>query len=223
MKRLIIETRISESIMSLIVLNLCLISNAQAQTLSVYDSLTESYAEVMLREENDNKVLAELLEPLLNQARGLRDDNETPESIYLVARIGFAYASTQGPLVVRRQARRSRDDIERALEVNPELLDGVAASYLGWLYIGLPGWPISIGDDERGRELLEQGIAVNPNSLTNNYYYTYTYYAAEDYHRMEAQLLKAKALTDPYNPLPKMEALILREIENGLRNVRSRL
>jgi Tfp pilus assembly protein PilF len=35
----------------------------------------------------------------------------------------------------------------------------------------LPGWPLSFGDEDKARELLQRALAINPLGVDPNYYY----------------------------------------------------
>jgi len=67
-------------------------------------------------------------------------------------------------------AKRARTALQKALEIDPNALDGSAYTSLGALYYKVPGWPIGFGDDKKARSYLEQALALNPDGIDPNYF-----------------------------------------------------
>ena len=56
-----------------------------------------------------------------------------------------------------------KEDLEQAIEIDPDF----AAAYdaLAQLYINVPGWPISIGDDDTALEYRQESVRLEPNNF----------------------------------------------------------
>ncbi|MCC7081529.1 MAG: hypothetical protein IT530_12720 [Burkholderiales bacterium] len=105
--------------------------------------------------------------------------------------IEASYAGAKGGLGALSLAKSARKSFEQALALNPDALDGSAYTSLGSLYYQVPGWPIGFGDDKKALELLQKGLAVNPNGIDPNYFYGDFLYRAGDYAGAEQALRKA--------------------------------
>jgi tetratricopeptide (TPR) repeat protein len=68
-------------------------------------------------------------------------------------------------------AKRARDILEQAYNLDPAKLDAGATTSLGVLYYRVPGFPIGFGDKAKARELLEQAVKLAPNGLDAWYFY----------------------------------------------------
>jgi tetratricopeptide (TPR) repeat protein len=68
-------------------------------------------------------------------------------------------------------AKRARDILEQAYNLDPAKLDAGATTSLGVLYYRVPGFPIGFGDKAKGRQLLEQAVKLAPNGLDAWYFY----------------------------------------------------
>src|ERR1700726_1393235 len=68
-------------------------------------------------------------------------------------------------------AKRARDILEQAYDLDPVKMDAGATTSLGVLYYRVPGFPIGFGDKARARQLLEQAVKLAPNGLDAWYFY----------------------------------------------------
>jgi tetratricopeptide (TPR) repeat protein len=93
-----------------------------------------------------------------------------------------------GALALARNARRS---LEQALAIDPSALDGSAYTSLGSLYYQVPGWPLGFGEEKKARELLQKGLALNPNGIDPNYFYGDLLFRTGDYAGAEKALRRA--------------------------------
>lgn len=80
-------------------------------------------------------------------------------------------AGAHGGLGALGIAKAARLDLEHALKIDPNALNGAAYTSLGTLYHKVPDWPISFGDDKRAEQLLRQALDVDPNDIDANYFY----------------------------------------------------
>lgn len=105
--------------------------------------------------------------------------------------IEASYAGAKGGLGALSSVKNAKRDFERALEINPEALNGSAYTSLGSLYYQVPGWPIGFGDDKKAQEFLKKGLAVNPNGIDPNFFYGDFLYRTGDLDNAERALQRA--------------------------------
>ena len=65
----------------------------------------------------------------------------------------------------------ARDLLLKAIEINPQAMDGSAYVTLGTLYYMAPKWPIGFGDEETAQKMLQTALKINPNGIESNYFY----------------------------------------------------
>lgn len=68
-------------------------------------------------------------------------------------------------------AKRARDILARAYEIDPDAANGGVAMSLAVLYYKVPGSPIGFGDDAKAGQLLRHALALDPDGLDANYFY----------------------------------------------------
>ena len=108
----------------------------------------------------------------------------------------------KGGLGALSLAKESKADLEHALEIEPEALNGSAYTSLGTLYFNVPGWPIGFGNDKKAEELLLKAIDLNPNGIDSNYFFGDYLIQEKRYQDAKTYLLKAKnAPPRPNRPL----------------------
>ncbi len=112
--------------------------------------------------------------------------------------IKSSYAGVKGGLGALSLAKSSRKDLEKAIEIDGDAMSGSAYTSLGTLYAKVPGWPLAFGDDNKAKELLEKGLAINPNGIDSNYFYAD--YLAEQKHYEQAEKYFLKAQQAPARP-----------------------
>lgn len=101
------------------------------------------------------------------------------------------YAGAKGGLGALSLAKQARDRLEAAVAIDGKVLEGSAYTSLGSLYSKVPGFPIGFGNDKKARELLEKGLALNPDGIDSNFFYGEYLYDHGDYARAMAHLEKA--------------------------------
>ncbi len=85
--------------------------------------------------------------------------------------IRSSYAGFAGGLGALKHVRHSKEALEKSLAIDSGALQGSAYTSLGVLYYQVPGWPISFGDDDKARELLQKALSINPEGIDPNYFY----------------------------------------------------
>jgi len=136
--------------------------------------------------------------------------------------IKSTYAGAKGGLGALSLAKASKADLEHALKIEPEALDGSAYTSLGTLYFNVPGWPIGFGNDKKAEELLLKALAINPKGIDSNYFFGDYLIQEKRYKDAKTYLLKAKnAPPRPNRPLA--DAGRQKEIAKALAIVNKKL
>lgn len=136
--------------------------------------------------------------------------------------IKSTYAGARGGVGALKFAKSSRADLERALELEPDALQGAAYTSLGTLFYRVPGWPLGFGDDDKAEALLLKAIAIAPDGLDSNYFYADYLIKQKRYAQARAHLLKAQA-APPRPNRPIADEGRQREITQALLAVAKKL
>ena len=95
--------------------------------------------------------------------------------------IESSYAGAKGGLGALGLAKEARGNLEAALKLNPNALDGSAYTSLGTLYYKVPRFPVGFGDHDKARQLLTKALELNPNGIDPNYFYGEFLYEEGEY------------------------------------------
>ena len=136
--------------------------------------------------------------------------------------IKSTYAGAKGGLGALSLAKSSKADLEAALAIDPQALDGSAYTSLGTLYYHVPGWPIGFGDDKKAEKLLLKALAINPDGIDSNYFYADYLIEKKRYQDARTYLLKAKNAAPRINR-PLADAGRQKEISQALYVVEQKL
>lgn len=136
--------------------------------------------------------------------------------------ITSSWAGAQGGLGALGKAKQSRSDLEKALQLDPDALQGSAYTSLAALYDRVPGWPIGFGDAKKADELLRQALLINPEGIDSLYFWGDHLAREGKYAEAKEALLKAQQAA----PRPGREladqgrqreiAALLKEVEHKL-------
>ena len=109
---------------------------------------------------------------LEKRAENFTHQNPTrPEALIWEGIVESSYAGARGGLGALALCKEARGNLEAALKLDPNALDGSAYTSLGTLYYKVPGFPLGFGDDEKAGKLLQKALALNPNGIDPNYFY----------------------------------------------------
>lgn len=125
--------------------------------------------------------------------RQLADQPDNPELLIWNGIILSSWAGAQGGLGALGKVKRARTLFERALQIDPEALQGSAYTSLGALYYQVPGWPIGFGDKAHAEALLQQALALNPEGIDSNFFWGDYLIGQKRYAEARAALLRAQA------------------------------
>lgn len=125
---------------------------------------------------------------------------QRPDDAALVTWQGIVYSTWAGTggFGALSRAKTARKAFERAIGIDGTALAGSAHTSLGVLYHEVPGWPIGFGDEDKAREQLERGLALNPDGIDSNYFLG-TWLMDQD-HPAEARVRLEHALRAPDRP-----------------------
>ena len=112
--------------------------------------------------------------------------------------IRSSYAGAKGGLGALSAAKAAKADLEQAMTLNADAMDGSAYTSLGVLFLNVPGWPVGFGDEEKGVELLKKGLELSPDGIDSNYFYAEYLFKHEAYD--EATRYLNRAMNAPSRP-----------------------
>lgn len=114
-----------------------------------------------------------------------------PEALIWEGIIESSYAGAKGGLGALSLCKEARGNLEAALKLDPNALNGSAYTSLGALYYKVPGFPVGFGDDEKAGKLLQKALQLNPNGIDSNYFYAEYLYEQGKYQEALQYLDKA--------------------------------
>ncbi len=132
------------------------------------------------------------------------------------------WAGARGGLGALSLAKESRKQLEAAIALDPEALQGSAYTSLGTLYFKVPGWPIGFGDSEKAEELLKLALAINPNGIDPNFFYG-EFLLEEDRYAESVAVLNKALQAAPRADRPIADAGRKAEIKEVLARARKEL
>jgi len=179
----------------------CTMLAAVPATAQTNDTLSDRLFTVLLTTTGDAARQAPL-SVLLNEAeQALEDDQANPERWYDVARIRFWHADTQSLAAALKQMKLARDEIEKGMTLDPEHGADQAKALLGYLYAGVPPWPISFRDRNKAEQLMLEALERQPRSVPNNYFYAYYLAATGEQDKAQPYLIASQHLLNEH-PAP---------------------
>jgi len=183
--------------------------------------LQERWAEVNYQLQGKTQLTA--FETLVQEADQIAAHNpDSAEALIWSGIIKSSFAGAKGGLGAMKLAKASRADLERAMEIDADALQGSAYTSLGTLYFKVPGWPVGFGDEEKAEELLLKALTLNPEGIDPNYFYGDFLFEQKRYAEAEQALLKARsAPSRPNRPLA--DAGRQEEIKLALLKVQEKL
>lgn len=164
---------------------------AQADVLQDIKPLQDRWAEVNYSMDEDQKEKA--FPELVKQANTVVAANpDKAEALIWRGIIKSSYAGVKGGLGAMSLAEESKSDLEAALKIDSQALQGSAYTSLGVLYYKVPGWPIGFGSDKNARKMLEKALSINPQGIDPNYFYAEFLTEERDYKAAMSYIEKAK-------------------------------
>jgi tetratricopeptide (TPR) repeat protein len=141
--------------------------------------------------------------------------------IYWTALIKASYAAHQNPVAALEAIHEVRNLLNKAIAINPKVMNGAAYVVLGTLYDKAPQWPIAFGDDATAKKMLETALEINPNGVANNYFYGEFLLEHDDIQSAENYFKKAISVpVRPEQPYPDTQ--LKHKAEMMLENIRAK-
>jgi tetratricopeptide (TPR) repeat protein len=140
-------------------------------------------------------------EKLLEQADlRLKNNSNQAEVLIWHAIIEASYAGSLSAInpSALGYVKNAKKDLEKAIELGGDVLDGSAYTSLGSLYYQVPGWPIGFGDKDKANEYLRKGLEANPDGIDANYFYAD--FLIKKGEKEEAKVFLDKAKKAPSRP-----------------------
>jgi tetratricopeptide (TPR) repeat protein len=109
-----------------------------------------------------------LLERTINLSR---QHPKHAEPVILAAIIMASNADHQNAVSALESIHKARDLLIKAIEINPQAMNGSAYVTLGTLYYMVPKWPIAFGDEATAQKMLQTALKINPDGIDSNYFY----------------------------------------------------
>lgn len=174
---------------------------ASADVMTDIKPLQQRWAEINYQLDEDKREQA--FEQLLQQADQVVSSNTDKAEAYIWRGIiASSYAGAKGGLGALDLTKRSKADLEQALTIQPDALQGSAYTSLGVLYYKVPGWPVGFGSDKKAKQLLTKALEINPQGIDPNYFYAEFLTEERDYKAAMRYLELAKqAPARPDRPL----------------------
>lgn len=121
----------------------------------------------------------------------VRDNPDRAEPLVWYGIIQSSFAGVDGGFGALSHAKEAKRSFEKAMKIEEDVLEGSAYTSLGILYHKVPGWPISFGDDDDARILLEKAVNVNPDGIDPNYFYAEFLFDEREYEKARQHLMLA--------------------------------
>lgn len=160
-------------------------------SISTLLDIQHNWAKANYQLRDDDQVAA--FEALLKDAKALSDNDPLKADNWIWLGITQStFAGVKGGLGALSLAEDAKKSLEKALEINPDALQGSAYTSLGTLYHKVPGWPIGFGSDKTAKEMLQKALEINPEGIDPNYFYGEFLYDKRKYKAAKKYLLKAQ-------------------------------
>jgi len=190
-----------------------------AQSKDDYEIFVNEYAEIHMQFTTDEMREAPLVE-LLNDVESYLEENVSSADAWIaLARVKFGYANTQGPIAGMRLLREVKENLETAIELDATGQNGYPQAFLGYLYAGVPSWPLSFGNAKTSKLYLDQALEIDSESIENNYLKAVVLVADEDFEVARRHIDLAESKLDAMAELSPA----LQYRRENLASLRSRL
>jgi len=183
----------------------CLLLGALSQSVWALDAADQQrlsgiqlrWAQIQYQMPADQRTGA--FEQLAAQASAFTQERQSVAEAWIWSGIvTSSWAGAQGGLGALSKVKQAKAELEKALAIDPQALQGSAYTSLGALYDRVPGWPIGFGDADKAEALLKQALQLNPNGIDSLYFWGDHLYRQKRY--TEARAALQKALQAPPRP-----------------------
>jgi len=116
---------------------------------------------------------------------------ESAEALTWCGIVNSSHAGLASAFSAMKYAKKARVELEKAIEIDGDVLSGSAYTSLGTLYFKVPGWPLGFGDKDEARQWLEKGLATDSQGIDSNYFYADFLYDQGEVAQARDYLVKA--------------------------------
>lgn len=182
------------------VLSVACLPFTMANAAPVLSDIQQQWAKINYSEDEDK---AEQFRLLLADAEALvKADPKRADSHIWLGIVQSSTAGAEGGLGALKYAKAARKNLEEAMRLDENALQGSAMTSLGVLYHKVPGWPIGFGSDKKAEKLLKHALEINPQGIDPNYFYAEFLYDDGDYKQAQQYVEAAFAAAPrPDRPL----------------------
>ncbi|MFC1747458.1 tetratricopeptide repeat protein [Pseudomonadota bacterium] len=146
-----------------------------------------------------DKKREEAFEKLAKQAKEAEQKSpDNAEVLVWEAIILSTYAGEKGGFGALGLVKEAKSLLEKAEQIDANVLNGSAYTSLGTLYYQVPGWPVGFGSDKKAEKYLLKGLQIAPNDIDANYFYGD--FLIEEGKYQKAITVLEKALAAPARP-----------------------
>ncbi|WP_339481255.1 tetratricopeptide repeat protein [Pseudomonas sivasensis] len=184
-------------------------------------NIQQSWAHIQYELPADQRTAA--FEQLATQADAFTQERQSVAEAWIWSGIvTSSWAGAQGGLGALSKVKLAKADLEKAIALDPNALQGSAYTSLAALYDRVPGWPIGFGDSDKAEVLLKQALQLNPNGIDSLYFWGDHLYRQKRYTDAHAALQKA-LLAAPRPGRETADAGRRKEIEALLQDITKKL
>jgi Tfp pilus assembly protein PilF len=109
---------------------------------------------------------------LLDQTASLvKQYPNAAEPIFWQAVLKATNAEQQDAFSALAAINEARGLLIKAINIDPKTMGGSAYVTLGTLYYMAPVWPVSFGDADAAKQMLQTALKINPDGIDTNYFY----------------------------------------------------
>lgn len=173
------------------------VADAQADFTDDLVHLEQRWAEVNYQLKGKTQ-LAAFTQLIDDAGYAVAEDPHSAEALIWSGIIKSSYADATGRLGAFKAARQAKADLENAIALDPDAMNGTAYANLGALYHKAPRWPLSFGDDRKAEQLFKSALAIAPADIDNNY--LYGRFLVEEERYAEARHFLLEAIRAPARP-----------------------
>ncbi|WP_066016432.1 hypothetical protein [Endozoicomonas atrinae] len=137
---------------------------AHANQLSAGYELESQWIQALQESDTDKRV-AELERVLEEATQALIATPDDVELLIVKANSNLEIANALNSVKSLGYLKEGKRDLEKAIELSPMALDGMAEASLASALYWAPGWPLSYGDKKEAIELFDEALTRNPDSL----------------------------------------------------------
>jgi len=111
-------------------------------------------------------------------AIALGADGDGAVHYYLAANLGLVVRDHV--ILAMENLPRLQGELQRAVDLSPEIDDGGPLRVLGILYLKAPPWPTGFGDGDKALDLLREAVEKHPDHPLNHLFYAEVLWEADE-------------------------------------------